>query len=86
MLMDDQSNPIQWLLEDNNPSLQFRTLKELLNYDDEAHEIRRAKFATLQSIPVQTLFEKMHHDGYCFRKILEPKTSLVTAQSMIHCL
>ncbi len=70
--MDAQSNTIQWLLEDNNPSAQFRTLKEVLNYDDDTPEIRQAKSAILQSRPVQTLFEEMHPDGYWLQK--NPRT------------
>jgi hypothetical protein len=70
--MDAQSTTIQWLLEDDNPSVQFRTLKEVLNYDDNTPEMRRAESAILQSPPVQTLLEKMHPAGYWLQK--NPRT------------
>jgi len=78
--MDAQSNTIQWLLEDDNPSVQFRTLKEMLNYDDGMPEIRRAKFAILQSHPVQTLLEKMHPAGYWLQK--NPRTQRVVGNGV----
>jgi len=71
-LLDAQSNIIKWLLEDENPSVQFRTLKEVLNYDDDTPEIRRAKLAILQSSPVQILLDKMHPAGYWLQK--NPRT------------
>jgi hypothetical protein len=78
--MDVQSTNIQWLLEDNNPSVQFRTLKEVLNYDDDTPEIRRAKSAILQSHPVQTLLEKMHPAGYWLQK--NPRTQRVVGDGV----
>jgi hypothetical protein len=62
--MDVQSNIIKWLLEDENPSVKFRTLKEVLDYGDDKPEIRRAKSAILQSSPVQISLEEMHPAGY----------------------
>jgi hypothetical protein len=72
-LMDIGGNTIQWLLEDDNPSVQYRTLKEVLNYDDETPEIQRIKAAILKSQPVQSLLEKMHPDGYWLQKNLRTK-------------
>ena len=73
--MDAQSDTIQWLLEDDNPSVQFRTLKEVFDYADDAPEIRRIKSAILQSHPVQALLETMHPAGYWLQK--NPKQRLV---------
>jgi hypothetical protein len=72
--MDVQNSVIQWLLEDDNPSVQFRTLKEVLDYDDNSSEVLQAKAAILQSQPVQTLLVKMHPDGYWLQK--NPRTQI----------
>jgi hypothetical protein len=70
--MKTKSNTVQWLIEDDNPSVQYRTLKEVLNYGEDTPEIRRAKSAIEKSLPVQVLFEKMHPDGYWLQK--NPRT------------
>jgi hypothetical protein len=67
-----KNHTIEWLLEDENPSVQFRTLKEVLDYADEAPEVRRARAAILQSQPVQSLLGKMHPHGYWLQK--NPRT------------
>ena len=66
--MDAQTDVIRWLLEEDNPSVRYRTLKEILGYKDDSPEIVQAKSAILLSHPVRSLLEEMHPDGYCFRK------------------
>src|SRR5512145_1522732 len=73
---------IQWLLEDDNPSVQLRTLKELLDHDDSKPEVRRAKSATLESQPVQSLLAKMHPDGYWLQK--NPRTQEVIGAGVVY--
>ncbi len=80
--MASQNNVIHWLLEDDNPSLQFRTLKELLDHEDDAHQVRQAKAAVLQSQPVQSLLEKMHPDGYWLQK--NPRTQEVVGDGVVY--
>ena len=53
MIMDINSDVIQWLLQDDEPSMKLRTLRELLDADDAMPEVRRAKSAILQSMPVR---------------------------------
>jgi len=65
---------IQWLLEDENPSVQFRTLKEVLGYADDAPEVKWARAAILRSPPVQSLLGKMHPEGYWLQK--NPRTQV----------
>lgn len=69
--MNAQSDTIQWLLEDDDPSLNFRALTELLGAD-EADEIQRLKSAILASRPVRSLLESMHPDGYWLQR--NPRT------------
>jgi hypothetical protein len=78
--MNAQSDTIQWLLEDDNPSVKLRTLKEVFNYDNDMSEIRRAKSAILQSRPVQTLLEKMHPAGYWLQK--NPRTQRIVGDGV----
>jgi hypothetical protein len=66
--MNAQNKTIQWLLEEDNPSVQFRTLKELLDYQEKTPEVRRARAALLSSPPVQSLLASMHPDGYWLQK------------------
>jgi hypothetical protein len=78
--MASQNKVIQWLLEDDNPSVQFRTLKEVLDYDDDTPEVRRVKAAVLQSQPAQTLLGKMHPDGYWLQK--NPRTQVIVGDGV----
>lgn len=80
--MNANHKTIQWLLEDDNPSVQFRTLKEVLGYDDHAPEVRQAKAAILSSQPVQSLLASMHPDGYWLQK--NPRTKEVLGDGVLY--
>ncbi len=80
--MVSQNNVIQWLLEDDNSSVRFRTLKEVLGYADDSPEVRRAKAAVLESQPVQSLLGKMHPDGYWLQK--NPRTREVVGDGVVY--
>ena len=73
--MNVKRDVIQWLLEEDNPSVRYRTLKEIMDYSDDTPKIVQAKSAILQSHPVQTLLEKMHPGGYWLQK--NPRTQRV---------
>jgi len=53
-----------WLLEENEPSVRYRTLTELLDENPEAPEVRAAKAGIPESKSVRKIFSKMHPDGY----------------------
>ena len=78
--MNTWTNTLQWLLEDENPSVRFRTLKEILDYDDAAPVVRQAKSAVLRSPPVQTLLEKMHPAGYWLQQ--NPRTRKIVGDGV----
>ncbi len=80
--MNAQNNFIQWLLGDDNPSVQFRTLKEVLDYTDDTPQVRRAKAAILTSKPVQSLLDKMHPDGYWLQK--NPRTQEIVGDGVVY--
>jgi hypothetical protein len=78
--MGNYRKAIQWLLEDENPSVQFRTLKEVLNLSDGSKEVKQAKSAIRLSHPVQRLFEKMHPDGYWLQQ--NPRTRITVGDGV----
>ncbi len=80
--MKTQHNDLAWLLEDDDPSVQFRTLTEVLDYDENAPEVRRARAAIPGSEPVQSLLGKMHPDGYWLQK--NPRTKEIVGDGVIY--
>jgi hypothetical protein len=58
------SSVLNWLLEEEEPSVRYRTLTELLGRGSDDPEVRRAKAQVAMSKPVTKLFSKMHPDGY----------------------
>ncbi|MGZ6346894.1 MAG: hypothetical protein ACXWNC_04905 [Anaerolineales bacterium] len=80
--MDEVTNVIHWLLEEDNPSVRYRALKEILGYQDNSPEIIQAKSAILQSHPVRSLLEGMHPDGYWLQK--NPRTHRVVGDGVVY--
>ena len=78
--MDAQTDVIRWLLEEDNPSVRYHTLKEILGYKDDSPEIVQAKSAILLSHPVRSLLEEMHPDGYWLQK--NPRTNRVVGDGV----
>ena len=54
---------VDWLLEESNPSIRYRTLVELLHEDPAARAVREAKSHIPDSPAVRDLFARMHPDG-----------------------
>ncbi len=69
---------INWLLESENPSMRYRTLKELL--DKSQNEVQETKSLIVNSDSVKTMFEKMHPDGYWLQK--NPRSGEVTGDGV----
>jgi len=55
---------IDWLLEDENPSVQYRALTELLDRPPGDPQVQQARERIPVSRPVRRIFSKMHPDGY----------------------
>jgi hypothetical protein len=55
---------IDWLLEDENPSVQYRALTELLDRPPGDPQAQQARAQIPTSKPVRRIFSKMHPDGY----------------------
>jgi len=81
-MMDKTSEVIQWLLQDDEPSVRWRTLRELLDFDINAPEVRQAKSAIPQSTAVRDLLGKMHPDGYWLQK--NPRTKANVGDDVLY--
>lgn len=55
---------LQWLLEPKDPSVQYRTLTELLDRPPTDPAVQAARAAIPTSKKVARIFDKMHPDGY----------------------
>jgi hypothetical protein len=80
--MDINSDGIQWLLQDDEPSLKWRTLRELLDIDEHNPDVIQAMSAILQSEPVRVLLEKMHPDGYWLQQ--NPRTKVFVGDEALY--
>jgi len=55
---------LDWLLEEDNPSVRHYTLKELLDYPEEDPQVRQANSDIMQHDPVPKILSRQHPDGY----------------------
>lgn len=62
------SKVLDWLLEEDNPSVRYRTLTELLAVAPDDPQVQQTRMQILSSKPVQKIFAKMHPDGYWLHK------------------
>lgn len=59
-----KDNPIDWLLEDTNPSVRYYALREILEKSTDAPEVVTAKNALMKSHVITKILDKKHPDGY----------------------
>lgn len=59
-----KADPIAWLLEDDNPSVRYFTLTDLLERPETTREVREAKKAIMTSGAVPKILAKMNGGGY----------------------
>ena len=59
-----KDNPIDWLLEDTNPSVRYYALRNILEKSTDVPEIVAAKNAIMKSHVITTILDKQHPDGY----------------------
>lgn len=59
---------IDWLLEENDPSVRYRTLRELLDVPADDPRVKAARAVIANSVDAQRIFKKMHPDGYWLQK------------------
>ncbi|MFX0058187.1 MAG: nitrogen fixation protein NifH, partial [Candidatus Heimdallarchaeota archaeon] len=58
------SDPIDWLLEDNNPSVRYFTLRDLMNLNENNTELREAKAKIMTDGLVPKILSKQKAGGY----------------------
>ncbi len=73
--MNVDSETIEWLLEEDNPSLRYRTLRELLGKPADDPHVLQAQAAILEYAPVKELLAKMQPNGTWLQK--NPRTHVV---------
>jgi hypothetical protein len=59
-----KADPINWLLEDDNPSVKYFTLKDLLDRPETDAEVKKSKRQIMQSGPVPIIMSKQNPEGY----------------------
>ena len=57
-------DPLPWLLEAENPSVRYWTLRDLLDRDSRDRDVLAAKAAILQSAPVKKILAAQKAEGY----------------------
>ena len=58
------SNPIEWLLEEENPSVRYFTLKDILNKPCNDFEVEEAKKKIMETGVVPKILAKQEKNGY----------------------
>lgn len=59
-----KTNPINWLLEDENPSVRYFTLKDILNKPEHDPEVQQARHKIMQSGIVPDILRKQQEPAY----------------------
>ncbi|MCK5617269.1 hypothetical protein KAR91_86190, partial [Candidatus Pacearchaeota archaeon] len=55
---------INWLLEEKNPSIRYRTMLELQDLPNTRNQVKKAKEAVIENPIVQNILKKMQPEGY----------------------
>ncbi len=71
---------MKWLLEEDNPSLRYRTLTQLLDRSKDDEEVRKIKEAIPGSPAVKHIFDGMHRGGYWLQT--NPRSGEVTGEGV----
>jgi len=59
-----RADPIPWLLEEDNPSVRYFTLRDLLDYPQDDAEVTAARRAIMTSMPVRDILDAQYPQGY----------------------
>ena len=70
--MNIPKNVIEWLLEEKNPSIRYRTMRELQEISDSDPNLQFLKNQISSYQPVKKMFEGMHPEGYW--EVISPST------------
>ncbi len=65
-------NVIEWLLEEENPSIRYRTMRELQEVPDSDLELQSTRKQITTYRPVKNMLDAMHPEGYW--EVISPST------------
>ncbi len=78
----NNSSVIDWLLEEENPSLRYRTLTELLDENPQKRSLAPVRAAIARSPAVTAIVDKMHPEGYWLQT--NPRNGEVTGDGVAY--
>ena len=80
-----QADPTGWLLEHDNPSVRYFTLKDIQGRDEGSTEVKEAKSAIMGSALVRTIMAAQKPGGYWEKEenMYLPKYTATTHQLLI---
>lgn len=58
------NNVTEWLLEDDNPSVKYWTLRHLLEYGEDDHLVKSARRHIMQTGPVPNILSRLNESGH----------------------
>lgn len=58
-----KSDPTEWLLEDNNPSVRYFTLKRILGLSERHKDVRQARQRIMETGAVPAILNEQHAEG-----------------------
>ena len=78
-------DPVDWLLEESNPSVRYWTLRDIIELNKNSPEVQATKKSIMQSQPVTTILAAQKPDGYWEREedMYLPKYRATTHQLLI---
>ena len=62
--MDISKNTIDWLMEDDNPSVKYFTMKKLLMVPEDNPDLRQVRLRIMDSLEVKTILTQQKDDGF----------------------
>ncbi len=63
-MVTDGSNVMEWLLEDDNPSIKYWTLRNLLDYPEDDFIVQSARRHIMQTGPVPNILTRLNESGH----------------------
>jgi hypothetical protein len=87
-LTPESEERLAWLLEPENPSVRYWTLRDILKRPEDDPEVRQAREAIARQPLVQELFARQHPEGHWGTDATKPYTAEGTlgALSLLYIL
>ncbi len=81
-MIKPKSHILQWLLDQENPSIRYRTITELLDEVVESPDVKATRRRIPGSESVQTILSRMHPEGYWLQE--NPRTGEVFGEGVVY--